>query len=77
MTASPRTVFVAVSHGDGGLFFCVWQSGMERKNLLTGNGKQIPSPSAGRATQRYLWEGRVCVCVCVQAHAHMRAQVSL
>lgn len=37
----PLMLFLWLYPMDTGVIFCVWQSGMERKNLLTGNGKQI------------------------------------
>ena len=58
-----------------GVIFCVWQRKIERKNLLTGNGKQTLAALTGKGhTASHLGGGSECAWLCVQARVHMRAQ---
>lgn len=76
MTASPRAVFVAVSHGDGSwvfFFFCLALQDGEEKSTHR-DGKQILK-ALTRTGHTSSTSGRRSVCkdVCVEARAPLRA----
>lgn len=76
MTASPRTVFVAVSHGDGGYFFVFGSAGWRGKIDSQGMVNKYSSPQQEGPHSFTSGRGE-CVFVCAGTCVHAFPSESL